>query len=288
MKGGVYFGQVLDYRADAVNTRGVGRRRTVQQAIGKNEAADSDWVEFEQPNRVSARWVFRREVSRRYRPALTVIDTDDPKYDAKVGVGSSAYQSLSDDAAKVVDEYLRHAVVKQLKPKPYEIGSTLARPGSMEPFNNALHEGYDGLNDFERDFARALDTTGLVWARNRSQTGYKIPLVTLGQTVWFFPDFLIWSADTVICVDTKGQHLVETDARRKLLTLRPHKQVSTTVDVQFVTEGTWKADGTPDGKDGYSVWSLGSGQMLRTSPYEDLATLVKTFLPLQEDGDEPH
>lgn len=271
--------KVHDYSQDALNTRGKGRRRTVQQAIGSSEAVDSEWVDFEQSNRVNARWVFRREVARRYRPALMVMDTDSQKFDAKVGVGSSAYSALADNAAEAVDEYLRHAEIKQLLPKPYAIGSTLVRRSGMESFKNALHEGYDGLNDLERRFARALDDTGLPWVRNRSQTGYKIPLVSLGQTVWFFPDFLIWSGDRVICVDTKGEHIVEGDARRKLLAIQPHKKVPTTVEVKFVTEGTWKTDGTPDGKDGFSIWELGNGQALRALPHEDLESLVKTFVP---------
>ncbi|MBS8270889.1 hypothetical protein DYI26_19475 [Halomonas litopenaei] len=275
--------KVHDYSQDTVNTRGVGRRRTVQQAIGVSESVDSEWIAFEQSNRVNARWVFRREVARRYRPALMVMNTDSEKFDAKVGVGSSAYASLTDNAGEAVGEYLRHAVIKQVKPKPYEIGSTLVRRGAMESFNNALHEGYDGLNPFELNFARELDKTGLPWARNRSQTGYKIPLVTLGQTVWFFPDFLIWSGDTVICVDTKGNHLVEGDARRKLLSIQPHKDVSTTVEVRFVVEGTWKPDGTPDSKDGFSLWELSSGRELRTIPYEDLESVVKSFVPSTED-----
>lgn len=146
--------KVHDYTGDSANTRGEGRRRTVQQTIGSDEAVDGDWVPFEQTNRVNARWVVRREVSRRYRPALTVIDTDAAKFDAKVGVGSSAYQALADDAAKAVEEYLRYAVIKQLKPKPYEIGSTLVRVSGMETFKHSLHEGYDGLNDLELRFAR--------------------------------------------------------------------------------------------------------------------------------------
>lgn len=271
--------KVHDYTQDAVNTRGVGRRRTVQQSIGASDTVDSEWVDFEQSNRVSARWVFRREVARRYRPALFVMSTDTAKFDAKVGVGSSAYKGLAGNASEAVEEYLRHAVVKQLKPKPFAIGSTLVRRSAMETFKNALHEGYDGLNDLERRFARALDETGLAWARNRSQTGYKIPLVTLGQTVWFFPDFLVWSGDTVICVDTKGAHLIEGDARRKLLAIEPHKDVSTRVVVKFVTEGTYRADGTADGKDGFSVWELSSGRELRTRPFDDLESVAKSFIP---------
>jgi type III restriction enzyme len=275
--------KVHDYSQDMVNTRGVGRRRTVKQTIGISESSDSEWVSFEQSNRVNARWVFCREVARRYRPALMVMNTDGKKFDAKVGVGSSAYSSLADNAAEAVDEYLRHAIIKLLKPKPYEIGSTLVRRGSMESFNNALHEGYDGLNSFEQRFARALDQTGLTWARNRSQTGYKIPLVTLGQTVWFFPDFLVWAGETVIFVDTKGSQHVEADARRKLLSIQPHKDVPTTVDVKFVVEGRWKSDGTPDGKDGFSVWELGSGRELRTIPHEDLESVVNSFTTLNKD-----
>ncbi|MGO1699613.1 MAG: hypothetical protein ACTHZD_14795 [Micrococcaceae bacterium] len=271
--------KVHNYSQDTVNTRGVGRRRTVQQAIGAGEAKDSEWVDFEQSNRVNARWVFRREVARRYRPSLSIMETDSQKFDAKVGVGSTAYASLTDYAAEAVDEYLRHAVVKQLKPKPYEIGSTLARRGSMETFKNALHEGYDDLRPFELKFARALDETGLPWARNRSQTGYNIPLVSLGQTVWFFPDFLVWSGDRVLCVDTKGNHLVESDARRKLLSIQPHKDVSTTVEVKFVTEGMFKADGTPDGKEGFSVWALGSDRGLRTVGFDDLTAVAMSFRP---------
>jgi type III restriction enzyme len=271
--------KIHDYSGDTRNTRGKGRRRTVKQAIGASEAVDSEWVAFEQSSRVNARWVFRREVSRRYRPALTVMNTDVEKFDAKVGVGSSAFASLTDNAAEAVEEYLRHAVIKQLKPKPYEMGSTLVRRSSMITFANALHEGYDALNDLERRFARALDETGLPWARNRSQTGYKIPLVTLGQTVWFFPDFLVWADEKVICVDTKGTDRVESESRRKLLTIQPHKDVPTTVEVKFVSEGTWKSDGTPDSKDGFSVWALGSGQALRTLQHDDLESVARSLTP---------
>lgn len=97
--------------------------------------------------------------------------------------------------------------------------------------------------------------------------------------VWFFPDFLIWTADTVICVDAKGQHIVEGDARRKLLAFKPHKKVPTTVEVKFVSEGKRKPDGTSDGKDGFSIWGLGSGRELRALPHDDLESLLRAFNP---------
>lgn len=89
----------------------------------------------------------------------------------------------------------------------------------------------------------------------------------------------------MLCVDTKGEHLIEADARRKLLSVQPHKNVPTTIEVKFVTPGKWKTDGTPDSGDGYSVWSLGSGQSLLALPHEDLESVVKTFLPESEDED---
>lgn len=274
--------KVHDYTDDAVNTRGVGRRRTVRQAIGSEQAADTEWADFEQSNRVSARWVFSREVARRYKPALGVMSTDTPLFDAHVGVGSSAFSSIVGSAKEAVEEYLRYAVVKLLKPKPYVVGSTLVRRGGMETFKNALHEGYDNLNGLELAFARALDETGLTWVRNRSQTGYKIPLVTQGPTTWFFPDFLVWVGDDVICVDTKAAFIADEEARRKLLAVEPHKDVSTQVLVKFVTEGRWKSDGTIDSPDGYSIWELGSGQALRIIPFEDLESLTKSFLQSEE------
>ncbi|MBG9887335.1 hypothetical protein ABE10_12595 [Bacillus toyonensis] len=87
-------------------------------------------------------------------------------------------------------------------------------------------------------------------------------------------------------MDTKGAHLVEADARRKLLAIEPHKLVSTTVEVKFVTEGKRKTDGTPDSKDGFSVWELGSGQALRALPHDDLDSVVKSFLPEEADEDD--
>lgn len=271
--------KLSDYSSDSVNTRGMGRRRTVHQAIGSKESVDSSWEDFEQSNQVSARWVFRREVSRRYRPALTVVNTEGTKFDANIGFGSRAYENVVDFAAKTVDEYLANAAVRQIKPHPYEVGSILVRPAALERFDNALHEGYDGLNGLERPFARALDALALPWCRNPSQTGYKIPLISLGSTVWFFPDFLVWSGDTVYCLETKGEHLVQSEAGRKLLSITPHPKLGTKVEVKLIAPGKWTQDGTRTGPDGYSIWGLRNDQKLKTSHYDDLDSLVATFKP---------
>lgn len=276
---------IHDYSTDTLNTRGAGRRRHVQQTVGSNETADSEWSDFEQSGMVSARWVFRREVSRRYRKAESVMNTGDAKFDAKIGVGSPAYSAIAEGAKDAVDEFLRHSIVKVSSRNPHPVGASFARRSGMIRFNNALHEGYDQLNPLEESFAFALDDTGLTWARNRSQTGYRIPLISLGQTEWFYPDFIVWAGDDILCVDTKGHHLVEADARRKLLAIEPHRNVTTQVRVKFVVEGTWKPDWTPDSKDGYSILELGSGRDLRALPFESMEELAKSLTEIDAGDD---
>lgn len=131
-----------------------------------------------------------------------------------------------------------------------------------------------------------IDKIGLVWVRNRSQTGYKIPLVTLGRTVWFSPDFIDWSGGKVICVDTKGDHLEEADARGKLLVIQPHMRVSMTFAVAFVTWVAWNTDGTPYSIDGYSDWELGAARALRALPHEELKSVTDYFLSEPESDDK--
>jgi len=49
------------------------------------------------------------------------------------------------------------------------------RTDEMVTYEHSLHEGYDGLNQLERDFAAALDRLGSPWCRNPSRSGYGIP-----------------------------------------------------------------------------------------------------------------
>lgn len=266
-----------DYSESSVNTRGVGRKRSALQEIGSDETTEGEWEEFEQANQVSARWVFRREVSRRYRPALTVMNTEGSKFDARIGFGSPAYKHLIEVAERAVGVYLDHAVIKQQKPNPYVVGSVLARRNQLERFENALHEGYDDLNKLESDFAHALDELGLPWCRNSPRTGYGIPLITTGPTVTFYPDFLLWVGDAVLCLETKGEHLIANDAGRKLLSIVPHKSSKIRVEVRMISKGKFDSDQQPAGSDGYTLWGLSNGQKLKNEHYEDLMALVKTL-----------
>lgn len=268
-----------DYSSDTSNTRGVGRKRAAEQKIGSDSTVQGEWEDFEQTNQVAARWVFRREVSRRYRPALTVMNTEGPKFDARVGFGSPAYKHVADVAEKATSTYLDYAVIKQQKPNPYVVGPVLGRKENLERFENSLHEGYDDLNKLESDFAYALDALGLPWCRNNPRTGYGIPLITTGPTVTFYPDFLLWVGDLVLCLETKGEHLIANDSGRKLLSIVPNERTSARVEVRMISKGKWDSDNQPAGNDGYTLWGLTNGQKLKHEHFEDLPTLVKKFVP---------
>jgi type III restriction enzyme len=267
-----------DYRDSDTNTTGVGSRRISKQKVGSDTKSISAWEEFRQSSRVSARWVFQREVKRLFVKALEVASTADNKFDAQVGLGSNAHQHITDVAHKVVDTYLKSVVLVQRKPDPYVVGPGLAREEDIERFDNAIHEGYDGLNSLEREFAQHIDKTGLVWCRNPARTGYGIPLISIGTTSKFYPDFLIWNDDEVIAVDTKGEHLLLEAAGRKLLHVRAHKQVPITLQIRFVSKGKFNEHVQQESRDGFTLWSRREDGTLRAEHHEDMATAVKALL----------
>lgn len=275
-----------DYSGDISNTQATGSRRTVTQRIGESDAADTEWVDFEHASRVSVRWAFRREVSRSFRPTLTVVNTDGAKFDAKVGVGSAAYKHVVDISADTVGQFLDYAQVKQQRRNAYNVGGVLARPSDVEQFSNALHDGYDGLNKLEKPFAQALDATGLPWCRNPSQTGYKIPLLSPGATVWFFPDFLLWVGDTVFCLDTKGEHLIEADAGRKLLSILPAIGSETRVEVKLISRGRWDAERTRTSPDGFTLWGARHDGRLNVRHFDEVADVINAIVALAADDDD--
>lgn len=269
---------LTDYRADTVNTTGVGSRRISRQEIGTGARTGTDWEAFEQSNGVSARWVFQREVKRLFVKALEVASTADEKFDARVGLGSRAHGHITDIAKKVVETYLNSVVLVQRKSDPYTVGPGLAREDDIETFTNAVHEGYDNLNPLEREFALHIDRTGLAWCRNPPRTGYNVPLITLGTTANFYPDFLIWRGGEVIAVDTKGEHLLLEAAGRKLLNVRPHKQITTTLSIRFVSKGKFNEQVQQEDRDGYTLWARREDGTLRAEHHNDMAAIASSLL----------
>lgn len=251
--------KMQDYRQDTVNTVGAGYRTKVQRIVGDDAGTHHyKWEEVGESAKVVVRWLFNREVRKVHRLAQTMVvagnsDGTPSKWDALVGLGSIAASHVADIAEKVGVAYVDNIYLKLSKPNPYVVGSQMMVEKEVEPFTNAVHDGYSGLNkSLELPFAKALDTFGLPWARNPSQTGYSMPVVQRGPTLRFFPDFLVWSDGDVYCIDTKGSHLSD-DARRKLVSVHRAGPDTPRVFVRFVLNGHVDEHGPTPNAAGYTT-----------------------------------
>ena len=267
---------LADYREDTINTRGTGSRRVLRQKVGQDGLPEG-WEEYQHSAEASARWILQREIDRRCKDARSVLDLAEPKLDAIVGLSSPAYQMIVDLAEKVANAYIDNVRITQRSSNPYEVGSVLVQPDTVVEYQHAVHNGYSGLNQLEARFAEEIDKTGLPWARNPARSGYGIPLITIGPTSRFYPDFLIWTKNRVICLDTKGGHLVRETAARKLLRISPGSN-SPRLDIQFISEGKLQVDFTPISRDGYTQWRLADDGQLRVNYYEEGAQLIEQLI----------
>ena len=265
-----------DYRNDdGINTKSQGGRTVVQRLVGDADDSKFEWEPYEHTNMVSVRWLFQREVSRLFQGALGLAPTDAKPFDALVGFRSNAHQQVTKVARDVVDAYFDNVFLKQKRMDPYTVGPALVRKAAMETFQNALHEGYSDLNDLEIAFGRALDETGMDWCRNPARSGYGIPLISIGSTKSFYPDFLVWRGDDVIAIDTTGNHLLREKTVRKLLSVAPPKDEPGRLIVRFVSTGTLDADLNELDKAGYTVWSQKQDGTLRATPAESIDAAVQ-------------
>lgn len=114
----------------------------------------------------------------------------------------------------------------------------------VRTFKHSLHEEYNGFNPFELRVAEALDALRKPWCRNPvGKDGYRIPIQELGSdTVWFYPDFLLWTDNEVWALDPKGKHLVVAAVAEKLMDLSGLKGLKPTIRVGFILEGNYILD----------------------------------------------
>jgi len=270
---------LVDFRGDkGENVTSAGGRTIVQYLIGDGAEPVFEWEEFEHTNLVVARWLLIREIVKRFPLALGVTPTAAPKLDAMVGFGSKAHYQIAQVASQIVDAYVDNVFLKQRSVDEFPIGSAFVREDEMDLFENALHEGYDGLNQMEREFAQALDATGLRWFRNPSRSGYNIPLISLGRTRNFFPDFIVWSGDDVVAVDTTGDHLLKEKTARKLLAIAPAKGQVGRLLVRLVSEGKWTPAVDRVDSEGYTVWGRKQDGSLRPTHVDSIGAAVERAL----------
>lgn len=280
--------RMMDFRSGGPNTVGQGQRMQVLQEIGVRGDTAYEWVDVEHSNPVTVRSIFRRELQRLFpgglrRPGgpVNLADVELPKFDATVEITSPAAEHVRQIAAEVVDAYIEHSRLLQNEDDPpYSVGPIALDPSNAVEFTNALHSKYSGLNGFELDIARALDRTQRLWCRNPEGSGYFVPLLDRGSTATFWPDFLVWVDRVVVAIDTKGDHLISEDSRRKLFDIdstgdRPR------IVLRLITKGRWNiaASGQvgKNGEDGYTVWRWASGR-LNASHCDDSKAAVSAAL----------
>lgn len=273
---------LADYRNDdGSNIESKGGRAIIQRFVGEDSDVEFEWEEFEHTNLVVARWLFQREITRRFLGALGVAPTDAPKFDAMIGFGSRAHKHITRTAADVVDAYIENVYIKQKKSDGYVVGDALVRKDEMQSFDNALHDGYSGLNEsLELPFAEAIDKTGNRWCRNpaTAKSGYNIPLISIGPTRNFYPDFLVWKGKDVFAIDTTGEHLLLEKTGRKLLAIEPATTSGGRLIVRLISAGTWNDDVEREDSAGYTVWGRKQDNDLRTIHVDTPEAAVKRAL----------
>jgi type III restriction enzyme len=253
---------MMDFRNDTNNTVGQGSRMRVLQAVGNSQELRHEWVEVPHGNKVTARWVFIRELERVELRAKNLVPLDDPKFDAKIEFNSKAAQHVQVLARDIARAYQERSTVRiKANDNPYVVDGVATDHTNKEDFSNALHASYSGLNKLEKEFAKSIDKAGYLWCRNPT-SGYGIPLLS-GNTRYFYPDFLVWVSDDVVAIDTKGDHLIATEAGQKLLSIERHGEVGITI--RLVTEGEWneKFIKKPSST-GYTVWKIKEGRVQPT------------------------
>nr|WP_294552939.1 hypothetical protein [uncultured Rhodopila sp.] len=244
---------IIDFRHVPSATFGPGQLQRAVQGIGDGSKGAIEVLDVPHANRVTARWLVRREMRALHPEAVKPIEFD-ARFDALVEVTSQAASVLRSAAEDLVDIYLANSELTFEESFPYAVGTVLANPAKAKPFQNALHDSYE-LRSLEQEIAEAIDEVGVDWCRNPENGGYSIPLLEKGDTQRFFPDFLVWKDGIVYALDPKGGHLLARDAYRKLLNIQDEKK-NRRVLVRLISVGKWTEAIQEVGKKGFTVWSM--------------------------------
>jgi type III restriction enzyme len=80
----------------------------------------------------------------------------------------------------------------------------------------------------------------------------------------------------IFALDTKGDHLIDKDAGRKLLNIRDEHSKQKVI-VRLFTEGKWTDTKTKTSAEGFTVWSIRSGQ-IRGRNFPTIAKAIEAAL----------
>ncbi|ROR28506.1 type III restriction enzyme [Mobilisporobacter senegalensis] len=248
-----------DYSVDEINTVGKGTTIKAVAEIGKNKKIKEVEVQTGHSNRVSVRWLFRRELNKLAKGAVGLCDLSIPKFDALIEYSSNATSYVREYAKKIAEVYRKKSNILQNPLDTSAVGEVFIS-GTGYDFVNSLHSRYSDFNEFELRFARELDKTGLLWMRNPQNGFLKIPLLDGKGTNNFNPDFVVWGENVIFALDTKGNHLIQADSERKLFFV---EKVCDGPDLQIrlISEKKYNDKGEVVDNDGYTVWMIHQGKI---------------------------
>ena len=249
--------QFPTFKEGEVDTQGDAHRKTETVDIADpGKESGPDWTTSGHANRVRLRWLVGNAIRARSRAALAVVDLRATKFDVRVEAGSNAASATDSLARAIVATYYQLTSLVYESEREFSF-STMRVPKKAQAFENGLYERYAGLNKFEAPFAAALDKVGVTWHRNPSNGGFRIPLLSEGDSASFSPDFLVWKGKLVFCLDTKGAHLLTDAVARKLFDIQDDG--TTKLLTRFISEGKQTVIGGKAAKDGYTVWKMKGG-----------------------------
>jgi len=251
--------KMIDYSKDDTNTIGEGSTIKVITDIGSNEDGQEVTTTTTHSNSVTVRWIFKRELDKLAKNAITICDISASKFDALVEYSSNAASYVKEEAAKVAGIYRQNSIIMQNPLDTVPVGEVIISDENVE-FKNSVHARYSDFNDFELDFAKELDKTGLIWMRNPKNGILKIKLLDGKGTDNFNPDFIVWTDNTVYALDTKGSHLIHIDSLRKLFYLEKACDGKDLV-IKLISEKKYNVNGQVLDQNGYTVWQFKQGQI---------------------------
>jgi type III restriction enzyme len=274
----ILLGAVPPYADEALQARGSIRQRVFDVSRGAEDETQRS-EESRERNDIVTPWSYLTTRlaaidSRLVNEHGTIFSAgvkDERKLKQPMQYGSEAMADLESKIGlvrdRLNDEFRlkslgRHGIYtvppfKLVSPDVAGVSDTLREKYRVRRYQNAVHEEYNGLNGFEVRVAEALDTLGLLWCRN-PVNGYGIPIPELGaDTIWFYPDFLLWTDKEVWAIDPKGKHILEAAVAQKLLDLSSIEGLTKPIRIAFVLEGSYVLDTqgswSKTGREGYTL-----------------------------------
>lgn len=254
--------KMIDYSYDVNNTIGAGNQIQVVAEVGSYCGEEIGYT-TQHSNQVTARWIFKREMDKLAKNAITLCDISAKKFDALVEYNSNAAIYIKNEAKKVADIYRRNSVIMQNPLDTTPIGEVFITEDSKE-FHNAVHPQYSDFNIFELEFARELDSRNVLWMRNPANGFLKIPLLDGKGTDTFNPDFIVWTENEILALDTKGSHLIAEDSNRKLFYIEKACEGKELI-IKLVSEKKYNERQEVIDTSGYTVWMVKQGTICPTT-----------------------